>query len=257
MTNKTEKYIIRSVGIVVIGLISYWILWMIFKDKMPFSEIANHIYENYDYYAEKVIYSLPIIVITIIFLFSLRPTSKKRFLRLQSVLATSKINAVAMGLVEIQGKLIMQNHITSPVENEVCIGYFYKIEKISEDKDGKNSYTTIHQETKCKDFIMKDDSGEIEIIADGIEFFMLDFTSINMSHNMRYSEIVVKENQEMLLVGNANSENGKALIHRNNEILGITSVINISLWNKYQPLLKSFLLTCFVILVLILIVLSQ
>ena len=78
-----------------------------------------------------------------------------------------------------------------------------------------------------------------------------------MSHNMRYSEIVVKENQEMLLVGNANSENGKALIHRNNEILGITSVINISLWNKYQPLLKSFLLTCFVILVLILIVLSQ
>ena len=67
MTNKTEKYIIRSVGIVVIGLISYWILWMIFKDKMPFSEIANHIYENYDYYAEKVIYSLPIIVITIIF----------------------------------------------------------------------------------------------------------------------------------------------------------------------------------------------
>ncbi len=99
MTKKTEKYILRA-GYSIVGMLFlYWILLMIFGQKMPFSEVYYHINENYDYYAEKVLYSLPIVIISIVFILSLRPTSKKKFLRLQASLPTSKINAVAMSLV--------------------------------------------------------------------------------------------------------------------------------------------------------------
>ncbi len=149
----------------------------------------------------------------------------------------------------------MQKILISPVNKEICIGYFYKIENESTDNDGHNSYTTIHKETKCENFMMEDNSGKIEIDAEGIELFMLDYTSISSNGDKRYSEIVIKENQELLLVGYANSDKGKAVISKNANILGITSVVTISLWNKYQPLLKSFLFTCFVIVILILIIL--
>lgn len=45
------------------------------------------------------------IVVIIIILAVLKGTTKKNFLKLQAVLPTSKIRSLAMGMVEIQGKL--------------------------------------------------------------------------------------------------------------------------------------------------------
>jgi len=215
--------------------------------------------DNYDFYAEKVVTFLPLVILSIIAVFLILPNSRKKFLRIQASLPTSKINSVAMGLVEIQGKLIMKEPLISPVAKEQCIGYYYTIEDITRDKNGKDSYTTIHRETKCNVFEMQDDSGIIEIQADGIELILLKETNIDFGGQKRYTETLLKNGQEMLLVGSADSRNGNSYIRKdtNSKILGITSVAGISVWNKYQPLLRSFLFTCIVILVLIILILSQ
>jgi hypothetical protein len=215
--------------------------------------------DNYDFYAEKVVTFLPLVILSIIAVLLILPNSRKKFLRIQASLPTSKINSVAMGLVEIQGKLIMKEPLISPVAKEQCIGYYYTIEDITRDKNGKDSYTTIHRETKCNVFEMQDDSGIIEIQADGIELILLKETNIDFGGQKRYTETLLKNGQEMLLVGSADSRNGNSYIRKdtNSKILGITSVAGISVWNKYQPLLRSFLFTCIVILVLIILILSQ
>jgi hypothetical protein len=215
--------------------------------------------DNYDFYAGKVFTFLPLVILSIIAVILILPNSRKKFLRIQASLPTSKINSVAMGLVEVQGKLIMKEPLISPVAKEQCIGYYYTIEDITRDKDGKDSYTTIHKETKCNVFDMQDDSGIIEIQPEGIELILLKETNVDFGGQKRYTEILLKSGQEMLLVGSADSRNGNSYIRKDNssKILGITSVAGISVWNKYQPLLRSFLFTCIVILVLIILILSQ
>ena len=100
--------------------------------------------ENYDFYASKIFSYLPLVIFVVIAILFLLPNSKKNFLRIQASLPTSKIKSLAKGLVELQGKLIMKTPLISPIGNEECIGYYYIIEDIERDKDGKNSYTTIH-----------------------------------------------------------------------------------------------------------------
>ncbi len=215
--------------------------------------------DNYDYYAEKVITYLPLVILSVIAVVLLLPNSRKRFLRIQASLPTSKIKSVAMGLVEIQGKLIMKEPLISPVAREECIGYYYTIEDVTKDKEGKNSYSTIHKETQCNVFQMQDDTGIIEIHPEGIELIFIKETNVSYNGQKRYKETLLKSGQEMLLVGAADSRNGEAFIRKDtgHQLLGITTASGISVWNKYQPLLRSFVLTCIIILILMILILSQ
>ena len=177
--------------------------------------------------------------------------------KLQASLPTSKINSVAMGIVEIQGKLIMKDPLISPVAKKECIGYHYTIEDIWEDSDGKESYTLSHEETVCNNFQMEDKTGTIDIKPAGIEFVLLQDTNTDRHNNKRYTEILLTEKQEMLLIGYADSNNGVSFIRKDEhyKILGITSASGISVWNKYQPLLRSFLYTCVLIISVIILIL--
>lgn len=172
---------------------------------------------------------------------------------------TSKIKSLAKGLVEIQGKLIMKTPLISPIGKEKCIGYYYTIENVEKDKDGRSSYTTIHSETQCGIFEMEDETGTIKVEPDGIEFILLEKTNVTSNNHKRYSEVLLKANQEMLLVGYADANENTSFIRKDNyhNILGITSALGISVWNKYQPLLRSFLFTCIIILSLIILILLQ
>jgi len=215
--------------------------------------------DDYDFYASKIFSYLPLGILVIIAAVLILPNSKKRFLRIQASLPTSKIKSSAKGLVEIRGKLIMKTPLISPVGNEKCIGYYYTIEDIDKDKDGKESYSTIHRETKCNAFEIRDETGTIEIEPEGIEFILLETTNVSSINRKRYSETLLKENQEMLIVGYADSKNGIPYIRKDvyHKILGITAASGISVWNKYQPLLRSFLLTCVMIVLLIIFILFQ
>ncbi len=256
---KGKPYIAYSIlGIIAAGFI-YFILWIIFKEKMPLHEYASEISNHYDSYAEKAIVFFPLLFFVFIFIVLMKPTASKRFLRLQSSLPTSKIHSVAKGLAEIEGTLVMKNPLFSPVTNEVCIGYYYTIEDIDRDSDGKESYRTIHRETKCNIFQIKDDTGTIEVEPEGIELVLLEETNVSSHGGKRYKETLLKDGQKMLLVGYADSKNGVPFIRKDEhyKVLGITSSSGITVWNKYQPLLRSFMFTCFIISLIIIYILTQ
>jgi len=153
----------------------------------------------------------------------------------------------------------MKTPLISPVGNERCIGYYYTIENIDKDKDGKESYSTVHSETKCNAFEICDETGTIEVEPEGIKFIFLKRTNISLSNSRRYAEILLKENQEMSIVGYADSRNGIPYIRKDeyHKILGIAPTLGIAVWNKYQPLLRSFLFTCVMIVLLIILILFQ
>ncbi|WP_080780138.1 hypothetical protein [Chryseobacterium phocaeense] len=252
---KTEYAII---GIVVFCFL-YFILWRILKEKMPLHAYLDHIYKNYDDYAGRALMLVPVLIIIFIFFSIVRPTASRRFLRLQASLPTSKIHSLAKGLVEVEGTLVMKNPMLSPVNHETCIGYYYTIEDITEDSDGRPSYTTVHRETQCNVFQMKDETGTIEVQPDKIEFILLGETNVSSNNRKRYTETLLKDGQKMLLVGYADVNDGVPFIRRDEhyKILGITSASGITVWNKYQPLLRSFLFICSIILLIIIYILVQ
>lgn len=253
----------KKISLLVIGIavfcFLYFILWLIFKEKMPFHNDLSDFYTHYDSYAERIFIFLPLFFFIIVALLILKPTSAKRFLKLQSSLPTSKIQSLAKGLVEVEGSLVMNTPLSSPVNNETCIGYYYTIEDIDRDSDGDERYTTIHRETKCNPFRIKDSTGMIDVEPEGIELVLLSETNISSNNSKRYTETLLKDGQKMLLVGYADSRNGVPFIRRDDhhKILGITSASGIDVWNKYQPLLRSFLFICSVILLIITYILIQ
>jgi hypothetical protein len=257
--NKKRSYIGYIILGIIISCFVYFILWIIFKEKMPLHEYAFEIANNYDSYAQKAIIFIPLLIFVLIFIALMKPNAAKRFLRLQSSLPTSKIHSVAKGLVEVEGTLMMKNPLFSPVKNEVCIGYYYTIENIDRDSNGKETYRTVHRETQCNLFQIKDDTGAIEVEPDGIELVLLGETNRSSHGSKRYTETLLKEGQKMLLVGYADSKNGVPFIRKDDyyKILGITSASGITVWNKYQPLLRSFMLTCSIILLIIIYILIQ
>lgn len=181
------------------------------------------------------------------------PSSKSKFMRLQSILPTSKIDSVAMGMVEVEGDLEEIEPIISPYFNKPCIGYYYKIEKESKpDDDGRTTYSTIFSEVKTGKFRIKDETGSVTVDGEGMEYFF-DRVDNQQGGKTRYSETYLKHNDYMFLVGYADSDNGKTIIKKgdSDNVFGIAVPRSISFRNKYKPLLDSFLITLFFISLLI------
>ena len=209
----------------------------------------NAINFDYDYWAGNFFKILPLCVLIFLLASLIFPNSKKRFFQLQATLPTSKIKSIAKGLVEVEGKLIIKEPLISPVNKEECIGYYYVIEDIYKDSEGKYTYQTSHREQKCNEFEIEDDTGKIKIQPDGIEFLMLEKTNISSNNNTRHTETLIKSGQNMLIIGYCDVINNIPFIKKDtySKVLGITSVSGITLWNKYKPLLNSFLLLLFAI----------
>lgn len=187
------------------------------------------------------------------------PSSKSKFLRLQSILPTSKISAIAMGQVEVEGDLEEIEPIISPYFNKPCIGYFYRIEKESQrDDDGKTTYSTVFTELKTGKFKIKDETGSVTVDGEGLEYYF-DRIDNQQGGKMRYSETYLQKNDYMLLIGYASSDNGNVLIKKGDSdtVFGVAIPRSISFRNKYKPLLDSFLAALFFIsLILIYIILN-
>lgn len=196
-----------------------------------------------------------IIFIKIIFF----PSNKSKFLKLQGVLPTSKMSAIAMGMVEVEGDLEEIEPIISPYFSKPCIGYYYTIEEEGQaDDDGKRSYHTVFTELKTGTFKIKDETGAVTVDGEGMEFYF-DRIDKQEGGKRRHSETYLKHNDYMLLIGNAESDEGNVIIKKGNSngIFGVAIPQSISFRNKYRPLLVSFLTTLFFItLILIYIILN-
>lgn len=194
-------------------------------------------------------------VLTFVFKF-IENTPTKRFLKFQKNLATSKIRSVAMGLVEVEGKITAGTEIKSELGNKNCYGSFYFEYSISKNKDGKKSYTLQKSSHRMHNFTLTDDTGSINVECDP-DYFVYPGLSPHVdmeSGNRRYTEYILDSKTSYLLIGTADSdENGKPIIIRKapHFLLGISPSNYVVSWNKAQPLRRNLALTVIFALLLI------
>ncbi|MFW2136821.1 hypothetical protein ACK2M7_11165 [Chryseobacterium sp. TY4] len=167
-------------------------------------------------------------------------TNNKRFLKTQASLPTSKIRSVAMGLAELQGKCHQIKPSVSPIGSKNCIGFRYTIEDESTDKDGKTSYTTRLDKTVCEDFTLTDDTGSILVKGANISFLWLEEDQQYYDNNQRFTQYLLKDEKEVLLIGNVSLENNKPIVAYDNynKTFGVGDVDKVNLYNDSVPLLN-------------------
>lgn len=169
---------------------------------------------------------------------------KNGFFKFQSILPTSKIHSMSMGLVELEGQVKGIELLRSPIDSKECIAYIYEIDKISLDEDGRETLFNVHSEKKCNRFIITDDTGSVEVDPDKLRLEMLPIDEQYRSGKKRYTQRLLKNEDLVLLIGKASVENNNPLIvyEESQRIFGIAPVDAVTLWNRYKPLYKKMLL---------------
>ncbi len=90
---------------------------------------------------------------------------------------TSKVRSIAIGLVEVKGKVVARETIASPYTHTQCVFYDYRIEerRTSMHKDHKGrtrketKWVVVHRETDSRSFFIEDDTGKALIDPKGAE----------------------------------------------------------------------------------------
>lgn len=171
-------------------------------------------------------------------------SKKKRFLKYQSILPTSKIRSVAMGLAEIEGNLQMVAPVVTPIKNKECIGYRYKIEIIFVDNHQNRTYEIIKDEIVCNPFFVEDETGKIEVNPININFVWVPVDEQYSKRGKRYTQYVLYPNDKMLLVGKSSlKENSIPVFEYENikKVFSISPSNKVVNYNIYKPLLNSFI----------------
>ena len=187
-------------------------------------------------------YFIIIVFIIVPFLVSLIPNNKKRFYKYQRTLPTANIRSVAMGLAEISGKVKTIEPMVSRIGSKQCIGFLHTIEKVSTDKDGKDSYSMESSETICKAFYLQDSTGQIKVVTDDIEFIDFEIDERYESSMKRYTQYLLKEDMEVLMIGKAGlKENNEPVFVKEEvkDVFGISPVESVENYNTMRPIMQS------------------
>jgi hypothetical protein len=184
-----------------------------------------------------------IAIIACILISSLLPSAKSTFLKLQADLPTSKIRSLAMGLVEVKGRIAMGEPLKAPLTEKDCIGYRYTIEDITTDDDGKDSFSITHDETVCHRFTISDGTGSIPVKPDGITFVWVALNESYRASKRRHSQYLLLDGDDVIVVGNASLENNQPVIELDTlqNMLSLSPISSVDRWNTYKPLLNGFI----------------
>jgi hypothetical protein len=184
-----------------------------------------------------------IAIIACILISSLLPNAKSTFLKLQADLPTSKIRSLAMGLVEVKGRVAVGEPLKAPLSEKECIGYRYTIEDISKDDEGKESFSIVHDETVCQRFTVDDGTGSIPVKPDGIAFVWLALDESYRANKQRHSQYLLLDSDDIILIGNASLENNTPIIELDalQNVLSLSPITSVDRWNTYKPLLNGFI----------------
>ena len=187
---------------------------------------------------------IPLAIFVAIVIGALLPSNKKRALAYQRILPTSKIRSLAMGLVELEGRIELIEPLVAPIGKKTCAGYRYTIERIGRDKNGKTTYTTIHDETFCNDFYLQDDTGKIKVLGEKLEFVMMDADEQYSDGDRRHTQYVLLPEAKMLVVGGAiPGENNVPQIAQEpvKKVFAIVPSESVATYNSLRPLRTSAL----------------
>lgn len=192
--------------------------------------------------------SLPLVLLFLFILLPLflliNPGGDRHFIDLQAILPTSPIRSVAMGLAEVEGNTVMGKPLIAPINNIACIAYQYKIEDISRDSEGRDVYTTIHDEKRCNSFSIQDKTGILEVTPERLNFLRLPINNQFQKKGKRYTQQLLLPGEKVLLVGMADTKGGKT-IFRYEEVKGVYALMpsqSLSKYNRARPLINRFVL---------------
>lgn len=102
--------------------------------------------------------------------------------RLIKDIPRSTIRAMAMGIVELHGKVKPLELLISPFAKKECVYFKYSIEELRQTGSGKNRSTkwvTIKRDERYIPFLALDDTGEVLVKPQGAEF------NIDLKHEYR------------------------------------------------------------------------
>ena len=157
--------------------------------------------------------------------------------RLIEGLATSKIRSLAMGLVEIFGKVELIKKFSSPFSKTYCVYCRYTIEEYRQQGKSK-SWVKIKDEILKENFYLKDSTGKVLVDPTKAELDIpKNYETNTLSPNikkfleannikytaffglgtkiLRFREYLIKPNQELFIIGTADDnpyvEEGKGI----------------------------------------------
>lgn len=166
------------------------------------------------------------------------------FYKTEQRLATSQIRSLAMGLVEVRGKVIADNTQLSPVNGKPCVGYVWVVEDGKKDDDGHWSWSRVSSEARCNDFRLQDATGEVRVIAEGIDLFGNkapdDYELVGSSR--RQGEILLVQDLDVMLIGDACERDGKPAIaqgKQRNAVFGLALTQDVENTRVLAPLWRA------------------
>ncbi|MBF0219872.1 MAG: hypothetical protein HQL49_10150, partial [Gammaproteobacteria bacterium] len=119
---------------------------------------------------EPLLYGAVLLLLAGLTLFSLYQIFRSyHYYRMMSDTPTAKIATAAQGYAELEGrgKLLDGEPITSPLTNEKCLWYRYRVEE--RNRSGKNEWRVIERGVSEHLFAVDDESGESVVDPDGAE----------------------------------------------------------------------------------------
>lgn len=189
----------------------------------------------------------PLFLLLMILVFLFKSNQKDKFTKYQAILPTSKVRSVAMGLAELQGRLVMIEPLITPTEEEECIGFRYVVDDIGTDSDGKESFSNQLDETKFNPFYLADDTGKIKVNPDHLSLVLYNHHVQYRGNGKRYTLYVATPQQQVLMIGKVGLENNAPVLEYENvkKVFGIAPLKKVSNFNKLKPLRHSLLLYLF------------
>lgn len=199
------------------------------------------------------IMATPLFFLFMALFFFFKSNQKDKFTKYQAILPTSKVRSVAMGLAELQGRLIMIEPLMTPIEDKECIGFRYVIDDISTDSDGKERFSNQLDETKFNPFYLADETGQIKVNPENLSFVLYGHHAQYRNNGKRYTLYVATPQQRVLMIGKVSLENNTPILEYENikKVFGIAPLKKVSNFNKLRPLRNSLLLYFFGFMILV------
>ena len=154
---------------------------------------------------------LCLFLITILFI--LIPSKQdKNIRRLKKELPITRIKDLKTGLVKIEGTVEAITPLISKLTEKKCIAYTYKVESVRYIRSGgigksTSSFSTIENNLYCDKFIIKDETGSVEVSSQNIIIDCLTNLVVKREINKRFSEQRLKNKVKVILIGFCNKDN--------------------------------------------------
>jgi hypothetical protein len=95
-----------------------------------------------------------------------------RSLRLQRIIQTTptaRARSLAMGMVELQGRVLGRSRVTAPFTARTCAWWEVELQTLRRSRRGMNRWSTVHREQSGNPFYLEDETGRVMVYPQGAD----------------------------------------------------------------------------------------